>query len=74
MKRNVYDYSKLLGRIVEVCGTQQLFAERMHLSIQSVCKKLQQKVPFKQDEIDNAIIILNLEKEDIPTYFFKYKV
>lgn len=74
MKKQIYDYAKLNGRIVEVCGTKAQFAKEMKMSEQSVSKKLLQKVCFKQDEIDNAIIILHLNKEDIPVYFFTYKV
>lgn len=74
MKKQIYDYAKLNGRIVEVCGTKAQFAKEMEMSEQSVSKKLLQKVCFKQDEIDNAIIILHLNKEDIPVYFFTYKV
>lgn len=69
-----YDYSKLNGRITEICGTQAIFAKKMKRSERCISNKLQQKVPFKQPEIDDAIIVLNLTKDDIPSYFFKIKV
>ena len=69
-----YDYSKLNGRITEICGTQAIFAKQMKRSERSISNKLQQKVPFNQPEIDNAIVILKLTMNDIPDYFFKMKV
>ena len=69
-----YDYSKLNGRIVEICKTQSEFAKRMKMSEKSISNKLQNKVPFKQDEIDDAIIVLKLTKEDIAHYFFEHEV
>ena len=38
-----YNYSKLLGRIVECCGTQAAFAEKIGLSERSVSLKLNGK-------------------------------
>ena len=43
-----YNYKKLLGRIVEVCGTQASFADRMGLSERSVSLKLNGQRPWKQ--------------------------
>lgn len=68
------DYSKLRGRIVEKCGTQALFAKKMNLSERSICLKMQGKRMFKQNEIQKALKILELNVVDIPTYFFQEKV
>lgn len=65
-----YDYSKLLGRIVEKFGGQRAFAKAIGMSERSLSLKLNNKVPFKQREIDACIVALDLEKEDIPAYFF----
>lgn len=69
-----YDYSKLSGRIVEVCGTQMKFAEQINLSQHSVSNKLNGKKTFRQDEIERCIKVLGLQKSDIPVYFFTEKV
>lgn len=69
-----YDYSKLNGRIVEVCGTQAAFAERMNLSERSVSLKLNNKVPWKQPEMQKAARVLGFPKVEIQTYFFTMKV
>ena len=66
----IYDYSKLKGKIVEVCGYQSVFAKKMSLSDKTVCLKLNNKINFKQDEIQKAIQILNLSDGDIVEYFF----
>lgn len=69
-----YDYSKLLGRVIEVFGSQAKFAEAMQLSERSVSLKLTGKVGFKQTEIAKACPLLSLADTDIPEYFFTLKV
>lgn len=69
-----YDYSKLNGKIVEVCGTQSVFAEKMGLSERTISLKLNNKVAFKQPEIQKALSILQLTEADIQTYFFTLSV
>ena len=66
----LYDYSKLLGRIVEKFGGQRAFAKAIEMSERSLSLKLNNKVPFKQREIESCILALELAKEDIPAYFF----
>lgn len=69
-----YDYSKLLGRIAEKCGTQLNFALAMGLSERSVSLKLNKHVSWKDTEIVKAIEVLGIPAKDIPEYFFKEKV
>ena len=69
-----YDYSKLRGRIIEVCGTQEEFARRIGISSRSLSLKMTGKRPFKQHEIASSIMVLNLSRNDIPVYFFGLKV
>lgn len=70
----VYDYSKLNGKIVEVFGTQNKFAEAMGLSARSVSLKLNNLVSWKQPEISKAATLLNIDSELILEYFFTVKV
>lgn len=65
-----YDYAKLNGRIIEKCGSQGEFAKRMGLSERTVSQKLNNKIAWKQSEIQKAIVILELTVEEIPLYFF----
>lgn len=46
-----YSYKKLLGKIVEVYGTQAKFAEALNLSERLVSLKLNGKVEWKQGEM-----------------------
>lgn len=69
-----YDYSKLMGKIVEVFKTQANFAEAIGLSSRSVSMKLNNKRPWTQPEIENAIKVLNEDEENIKDLFFRIKV
>lgn len=69
-----YDYSKLLGRIIEKYGTQARFSEAMGLSGRSLSLKLNSRVAFKQPEITKACGLLEINDADIPAYFFTLKV
>lgn len=69
-----YDYSKLLGRIIEKFDSQSKFSGAMGLSERSLSLKLNGKVGFKQAEIAKACSLLDLPGTDIPEYFFTLKV
>jgi DNA-binding Xre family transcriptional regulator len=69
-----YDYSKLLGRIIEKYGSQAKFSGAMGLSERSLSLKLNSKVGFKQSEIAKACKLLDIAESDIPEYFFTLKV
>lgn len=67
-------YNKLKGRIKEMCGTQNKFAELLGVSRASVSTKLNNGVEFSQREIMIAIEILEIDPADIPAYFFTQEV
>ena len=69
-----YNYSKLTGKIVEVYKTKENFANAMGISATSLSKKLNNKCPFKQDEVSKAINLLDLSGENIMPYFFAVDV
>lgn len=65
-----YDYRKLLGRIKEICGTQEAFADSLSMNRATLTQKLKNRTSFTQPEIDRACDILHIEASDIPVYFF----
>ena len=69
-----HDYSKLLGRIVEKCGTQRVFSDKIGLSERTVSLKLNDKLPFKQSEIESIMAVLDIPITEIAEYFFRAEV
>lgn len=65
-----YNYSKLSGRIEEICGSRAEFARRMHLSERSISLKMSGKIPWTQKDIAQACIVLSIDTSEIPEYFF----
>lgn len=70
----MYDYSKLKGRIKEILGSQDKYAEILGVSNASVSAKLNGKVPISITEMDISIEALKISKEEIYSYFFTKKV
>lgn len=68
----IYDYSKLVGQIIDKCGTQENFARLMGLSPRTISLKLNNKINFRQSEIEKAISILKLSKNQISVLFFTH--
>lgn len=64
------DFSKLSGKIVEKYGTQYNFAIALGLSERSLSLKLNNKVGWRDEEMELAIDLLDLDLNDIPAYFF----
>ncbi|MCD8825392.1 DUF739 family protein [Staphylococcus gallinarum] len=69
-----YDYSSLNGKIVEKYGTQYNFAIAMGLSERSLSLKLNNKVSWKDKDIEKASNLLDIPLENMHKYFFKHKV
>lgn len=69
-----YDYSKLLGRIKEICKTQENYAEALEISATALNNKLNNKVFFTQEEINKSLSILDIKDDEIKQYFFTLKV
>ena len=65
-----YDYRKLRGRIKEKCGTQDNFSALLGLGRVSLSQRLNNQSEFSQDEIFKACDVLEINREDIPEYFF----
>lgn len=65
-----FKYNKLLGRIIEVYGTRQKFADAMGFSDNALRNKLNGDSVFKQDEIFRACELLGIKACEIHLYFF----
>lgn len=70
----MFDYSKLIGRIVEKFKTQNAFAKAMKISANTWSNKINGRIDFKTGEILRAIELLGLAVVDIPDYFFTQRV
>lgn len=69
-----YDYSKLSGKIVEKCRTRGSFAAKMGWSGPTCGRKMNGSTSWSQLEIEKAIVILDINRADIPEYFFALAV
>ena len=66
----VWDYSKLRGKIKEVCGTQDELAQKIGMGRVSLSKRLNNQLDFEQEEIFKTCDTLGIDYSEIPTYFF----
>lgn len=67
-------YSKLRGKIKEVFGKNENFANALGMDLSSLSAKLNNKSPWKREEIEKACDILGICIEDVHLYFFNQKV
>lgn len=72
----MFDYSKLIGRIIEKFGTRKAFANAVGYSENTISKKLSGKIPITTNDIItwSNPSLLDILYSDIPEYFFKLKV
>lgn len=70
MQKVKFNYSKLKGKIVEVCGTQKVFADKLGVSEGTLTSKLLGYTYFSQDEILRSMEILGIAAGRASEYFF----
>lgn len=70
----VFDYSKLRGKIKEVFGTQDAYADAIGLGRVSVSQRLNNQLEFSQQEMLKSADVLGFPRGQIPEYFFAEKV
>ena len=63
-------YAKLRGRIKEIFGTNEAFADAMEMDTSSLSAKLNNKSPWKREEIEKACMLLSIPIEEVHLYFF----
>ena len=69
-----WNYNKLRGKIREVCGTQDVFAEKLGMGRVSLSQRLNNILEFSQQEIYKACEILGSPMCEITIYLFTLKV
>ena len=71
-----FDYSKLIGRIIEKFGSRRAFAKACGFSENTISKKLSGKMAITTDDIINwsSEELLGIDSSEIPEYFFAIKV
>ena len=67
-------YDKLRGKIKEVCGTQDAFAEKLGIGRVSLSQRLNNQLEFSQDEIFKSCEILKIDFSEMQAYFFTQNV
>lgn len=63
-------YAKLKGKIREVFGKNENFAKALGIDVSSLSAKLNNKTPWKREEIEKACLLLGIPIEDVYLYFF----
>lgn len=69
-----FDFSKLRGLIKEKFGSDAKFAQAMGLSSSGMSGRLNNKVPWRTEEIPRACDLLGIPAELVAVYFFTQKV
>ena len=69
-----FDYSKLRGKIIEKYGSQNVFAAKYGVSVNSLSRKMNNKTRFTSDDIVRISELLEIPKERVGEYFFTPKV
>ena len=67
-------YAKLRGKIKEVFGTQERFAEAMEMDRSTLSLKLNGKGDWSSTEVEKACGLLGIQIEEVYAYFFTAKV
>lgn len=74
MQELTFDYSKLRGKIREVCRTQESYAEKLGIGYVSLSKRLNNQLEFSSSEIYKSCRVLKIPVSQIPDYFFTLEV
>ena len=61
----MFNYEVLRNRIIQVYGTQKEFARAMRINESTLSKKMNGVSFFDQDEIDYAVSLLGIPREEI---------
>ncbi|WP_195269551.1 DUF739 family protein [Eubacterium sp. 1001713B170207_170306_E7] len=65
-----FNYDRLLERVMEVFRDKSVFAVKMQMSEAVLISRIENETQFRKEEIDRAVVLLNIEHEKIADYFF----
>lgn len=68
--QEVFDYSKLRGRIRERYGTESNFADALGIGRVSLSKRLNNMLDFSRIEMLRSCDLLDITSQEMPSYFF----
>ena len=66
-----FNYNKLRGRIREKIGTEGEFCKQLGRSQNYLTNVFKGKTYFTADEISTIRVLLDIDKPEIPVYFFE---
>lgn len=69
-----FNYSKLRGKIKEIFGNENKFANAIGISGKSLSLKLNSEREWKQSQILKSCEVLGIAVANIPLYFFNQNV
>lgn len=69
-RNEMYDYSKLRGRIVEKYGSMSAFADVLGTSKVTVSLKMNNELGFTRENIIKWADLLDIPEEEYALYFF----
>ena len=67
---NKCKFPTLSGLIIEKYGTWGAFARDLSITLTTLGRKMNGKSKWKYKEIESVCNLLEIEKSDIPVYFF----
>ena len=66
-----FNYDRLLERMLEVFWDKRVFALEMQMAEAVLISRIENKTPFRKEEIDRAVVLLDIDHEKISDYFFR---
>lgn len=73
-EKTIFDYTLLKGRIKDVYGGQESFAQALGCTLQTINNKLNNRTCFTQDEIILWAEMLDLRPYQIGEFFLNARV
>ncbi|MEY8614000.1 DUF739 family protein [Limosilactobacillus reuteri] len=70
MPKSFYDYTKLKKRMKDMRYTQTTLAREVPMDRQTLNTKLSHRSMFKQNEISGIARVLDIDAEELGSYFF----